>query len=250
VELALGAADALAEVTHDPGALMVSARRLLEHHPTNAQLWSVCAHAVTALDPAHELRTRARALREDQTASHLAGALPDGATVCTIGWSGHVVDALVRRGDVRALVIDSLGDGQDALRVLARNDCECELVAPEGIAAAVEAADVTVIHASAVGDTRFLACGGSLALASVAWCVERPVWLVAPEGSRLPGALFDPMVEAVRGRPDPWASGFDLVDHSIVGTVFLPHRGGAGPGVLGAEEPCPPATELLRRSVV
>ena len=52
-----------------------------------------------------------RALSTDQTASHLAGALPEGATVCVIGWSGHVVDALVRRGDVHALVLDSLGDG-------------------------------------------------------------------------------------------------------------------------------------------
>lgn len=250
VELALGAADALGEVTHDPGALMVSARRLLEHHPTNAPLWSMCAHAVTALDPRHELRVRTRALREDQTAAHLAGALPDGATVCTIGWSGHIVDALVRRGDVRALVVDSLGDGQDALRVLSRNDCECELVAPEGIAAAVESADVTVIHAAAVGESQFLSCGGALALASVAWCVGRPAWLVAAEGTRLPAALFEPMVHSVRGRPDPWASGFDLIDHSIVGAVFVPESGGAGPGALAAVEPCPPATELLRRSVV
>lgn len=250
VELALGAADALSAVTHDPGALMVSARRLLEHQPTNAPLWNVSARAVTALDARSELRERMRELREDPTALHLADALPEGAVVCTIGWSGHIVDALQRRGDVRALVVDSLGDGQDTLRQLSRNDCDCELVAPEGLASAVEAADVTLVHAAAVGDTDVLACGGTLALASVAWCTGRPVWMVASAATRLPAALFDPMVEEVRGRPDPWASGFDLVPHGLVGAVFSPAGGPLGAGALAAQEACPPATELLRRSVV
>ena len=80
----------------------------------------------------------------------------------------------------------------------------------------MECADVTVIAALAVGPVSSLACGGSLALASVAWCAERPVWLVAGEGTVLPAQLFDPMVESVRGRPDPWASGHDVVPHSIV----------------------------------
>ena len=250
VELAMGAADALSGVTDDPGALMISARRLVEHHGTNAPLWGICAHAVTAFDPGPELRARSRALAADPTATFLADAIPEDATVCTVGWSGHVVDALVRRGDVRALVVDSLGDGQDALRHLSRNDCPCELVAPEGVGAAVESADVTVIHALAVGESDVLACGGSLALASVAWCAQKPVWLVATEGTRLPPALFGPMVESVRGRPDPWASGFDLVPHSIVSAVFSPLGGPLPPDVLVSGEPCPAATELLRRSVI
>lgn len=250
VELAIGAADALSGVTGDPGALMISARRLVEHHGTNAPLWSMCAHAVTAFDPGPELRARSRALSSDPTASHLADSLPEDATVCTIGWSGHIVDALVRRGDVTALVVDSLGDGQDALRHLSRNDCPCELVAPEGIGAAVESADVTVIHALAVGETDVLACGGSLALASVAWCAQKPVWMVMPEGTRLPPSLFDPMVESVRGRPDPWAAGFDLVPHSIVSAVFSPEGGLLDPGTMQSAAPCPAATELLRRSVI
>lgn len=250
VELAVGAADALSGVTHDPGALMVSARRLVEHHQTNAPLWSVCAHAVTAFEPSRELRDRSRALSSDPTGIHLADALPEGATVCTVGWSGHVVDALVRRGDVRTLVIDSLGDGQDALRHLSRNECDCELVAPEGIGAAVESADVTVVHALAVGDTDVLACGGSLVLASVAWCAQKPVWMVTGEGTRLPAALFDPMVGAVRGRPDPWAAGLDLVPHSIVSSVFSPAGGPLDASALASTEPCPAAVELLRRSVI
>ena len=250
VELAMGAADALSGVAHDSGALMVSARRLVEHHGTNAQLWSMAAHAVTSFDAGPELRTRSRALSADPTASTLADAISDGAVVCTVGWSGHVVDALVRRGDAHALVVDSLGDGQDALRYLSNNECSCELVSAEGIGAAVESADVTIISAMAVGDTEVLACGGSLALASVAWCAQKPVWMVAGEGTRLPGALFAPMVEGVRGRPDPWASGVDLVPHSIITSVFTPAGGPLDAGALARMQPCPPATELLRRSVV
>ena len=93
----MGAADALSGVTNDMGALMVSARRLVEHHETNAQLWSTCAHAVTSFDARHELRERSRALSSDPTATFLADAIPDDASVCTIGWSGHV-------GEIRLLV--------------------------------------------------------------------------------------------------------------------------------------------------
>ena len=246
----MGAGDALSGVTDDMGALMVSARRLVEHHGTNAQLWSTCAHAVTSFDARAELRTRSRALAADPTATYLADAIPDDATVCTIGWSGHVVDALVRRGDVHALVVDSLGDGGDALRFLANNDSSCELVAPEGVGAAVECADVTVIAALAVGDNDILACGGSLALASTAYCAGRPVWLVAGEMTRLPSQLFDPMVQGVRGRPDPWASGHDLVPHTLVTSLFAPSGGPLDPAHIAALESCPPATELLRRSVI
>ena len=250
VELAMGAADALSGVARDPGALMVSARRLVEHHHTNAPLWSICAHAVTSFDAGPELRARSRALGADPTATYVADAIPDGATVCTIGWSGHIVDALVRRGDAHVLVVDSLGDGQDALRHLSRNDCSCELVAPEGVGAAVEAADVTIVHALAVGETDVLACGGTLALASVAWCAQKPVWMVAGEGTRLPPPLFDEMVASVRGRPDPWASGFDLVPQSIISAAFTPSGGPSDAGLLARTEPCPAATELLRRSVI
>ena len=250
VEMAMGAADALSGVTNDMGALMVAARRLVEHHETNAQLWSTCAHAVTSFDPRHELRERSRALSSDPTATFLADAIPDDASVCTIGWSGHVVDALVRRGDVHALVVDSLGDGGDALRFLSNNDSSCELVSPEGVGAAVESADITIISALAVGDNDILACGGSLALASVAYCSQKPVWLVAGDMTRLPAQLFDPMVQGVRDRPDPWASGFDLVSHSLVSALFAPVGGPLDPSHIPALEACPPATELLRRSVI
>lgn len=250
VEVALGAADALIGVSRDPGATLVSARRLVEHHPSNGPLWSVCATAVTSFDPGRDTDEVARAIADDATAGHLADALDEVETIVMVGWSGHVVDALVRRGHVHVLVVDSLGDGQDALRHLSRRDVSCELVAPEGMASAAEVADATVVAAMATGDESSLCPGGSLSVAAVAYCAHRPVWMVSAAGTRLPRALFGPMVDGLRNRPDPWASGVDLVAHEMVGRSFTPAGESSGPGGLVAMVPCPPADELLRRSVV
>lgn len=250
VEVALGAADALMGVARDPGATLVSARRLVEHHPSNAPLWSVCATAVTSMEPYAAVDSLAQDISTDPVAGHLADALDDVDTIVMVGWSGHVVDALVRRGHMHVLVVDSLGDGQDALRHLSRRDVSCELVAPEGLASAAEAADATVIAALAVGDEASLCPGGSLAVAAVAYCAERPVWMVASRATRLPRALFDAMVAGLRDRPDPWASGVDLVPHALVGTAFTPTGRDETAHGLGSMTVCPPADELLRRSVV
>lgn len=249
MEIALEAADALGAVARDTSATLVAARRLVEHHPVNAQLWSVCAHAVTSMDPYGAISDVARAISSDATASHLADAIADASLVCTVGWSGHLVDALSRAGDVHALVVDSLGDGQDALRVLTRRHVSCELVAPEGLAAAAEHCDAVVVAATAVGDSGALCPGGSLAVASVAYCASRPVWLVTPAASRLPNGLFEAMVADVRGRPDPWASGFDVVPVGLVSAIFGPD-GRSPAGALEHMSACPHAPELLRRSVV
>ena len=250
VEVALGAADALIGVSRDPGATLVSARRLVEHHPSNGPLWSVCATAVTSFDPGRDTDEVARSIADDPVAGHLADALDDAETVLMVGWSGHVVDALVRRGHVHVLVVDSLGDGQDALRHLSRREVSCELVAPEGTASAAESADATVLAAMAAGDQASLCAGGSLAVAAVAYCAHKPVWMVAAAGTRLPAALFDPMVDGLRGRPDPWASGVDVVPHDLVAESFTPAGRSSGVAGLRTMVLCPPAEELLRRSVV
>lgn len=220
IEVAFGAADALSGVVSDPPALLVSARRLVEHHPSNAFLWTVCAHAVTSIEPRADIAATVRAMSHDDTAGHLVDALSGVETVTTVGWSGHLVDALVRTGTVHALVVDSLGDGQDALRVLSRRGVGCELVASEGVGAAATSSEAVVVPVFAVGDDSSLAPGGSLALASTAYCAGRDVWLVAPHGVRLAGPMFDAMVRIGLERPDPWAAGLDVVPHGLVTKVF------------------------------
>lgn len=188
-------------------------------------------------------------MSHDDTAGHLVGALSDVETVATVGWSGHLVDALVRAGGVHALVIDSLGDGQDALRVLSRRGVGCELVAQEGAGAAATSADAVVVPVFAVGDETSLAPGGSLALASTAYCAGREVWLVAPAGVRLAQPMFEAMVQVGLGRPDPWAAGLDLVPHGLVSRVFCT-EGNRDSASLRAMQPSPNAPELVRGLIV
>lgn len=249
VEVAFGAAEALAGVTSDPPALLVSARRLVEHHPSNAQLWTICAHAVTSIDPRGDITSAVAEMSHDDTAGHLVGALADIDSITTVGWSGHLLDALVRSGAVHALVVDSLGDGQDMLRVLSRRDVSCELVAPEGSGTAAASSDVVVLPVFAVGDDASLAPGGALALASTAYCAGRPVWAVAAAGVRLSQPMFEVMSRISLDRPDPWAAGVDVLPHGLVTRVFSP-RGGDGDGSELRGLPVPPNAPELTRSLL
>jgi hypothetical protein len=205
---------------------------------------------VTSFDPYHDIDSTARAIANDPTATHLVDALEGVSRICMVGWSGHLVDALVRRGDVHTLVLDSQGDGQDALRYLSRHDVSCELVAPEGVASAVEYSDAVVLSALSVGDDATLCAGGAMPLAAVAYCIEQPVWMVAAQGTRLPRVLHHAMESGLRDRPDPWASGVDLVPHVYVTSVFSPLVKAGASAALSQMVACPPAEELLRRSVI
>ena len=249
VEVALEAAEGLVHMVRDPAAVVVSARRMMEHHPENAPLWWVCAHAVTSMEPRGALRECARALSSDATSTVLQSELPSDGTVCMVGWSGHVVDALVRRGDVRALVVDSLGEGQDALRVFARRGVEAELIAPEGIAAAVQASDVTIVTAKSTSRDGILCAGGALPLVALARLFERPAWLVSAVGVHLAPALWRTMVNDLCGRPDPWAAGHDVLDWSHIAHV-VDATGLVAVARHLSTVSCPDAPELLRRSAI
>lgn len=249
VEVALETAQILAHAAGDPLGLVVSARRLVEHHPTSAPLWWLCARVLTSIDPAVAAGEAGALLRTDATGAHLADAFEDETTVCTVGWSGHALDAFVRRGDVSVLVVDSLGDGQAALTALDRNDVAAELVAPEGAGAAAVAADLVVIPALACGREEVLAPGGALALAATAYCFDTPVWVVTGRGTRLPDQLWAAMRDDARPRSEAWTNGLDLVPWTLVTHVVGPD------GVSARDEAdlspeCENAPELLRRSAL
>lgn len=246
--MALETAGAFSSLVNDPAGLVVAARRVVEHHPTNAPLWWMCARVLTALDPRLELRHCVDALQNDATSTHIVDALPDDSTVCIVGWNGHIVDALARRGDAFVLVIDSNGDGQHALRYFDRHDVAAELVAPEGAGAAAEYSDITIVSADACGRDSVLAPGGALAIASVAYCTQKPVWLVAGCGTRLADPLWDAVLAGARFRPDVWATGVDLVPLAVCSFVIGPD--GMKPATTASLAPeCQHAPELLRRSV-
>ena len=249
VEVALEAAEGLVHMVRDPAGAVVSARRMMEHHPENAPLWWVCAHAVTSMDPRTALRECARALSTDATSTVLQSELPADSTVCMVGWSGHVVDALVRRGDVRALVVDSLGEGQDALRVFARRGVEAELVAPEGIAAAVRSSDITLVTSKSTSRDGVLCAGGALPLLALSRLFDTPAWLVSSVGVHLAPSMWRAMVDDLCDRPDPWAAGHDVLEWSHV-TRVVDATGIVDVARHLTSVSCPDAPELLRRSAI
>ena len=93
-----------------------------------------------------------------------------------------------------------------------------------------------------------LVATSSRAAASVAYCAEVPVWLVAGRGRRLPAPLFTTMLERVADVRVPWEAAAEPMPLALVGTVVGPDGvvDAQSPGVLAAE--CGMAHELVRPS--
>jgi hypothetical protein len=225
-------ASAMRSMAFDPSALVVACRRITERHPTSGPLWWLCSTVLTAPDPIATAVRLANALVDDTTPDTLVDALPSDATVCVIGWPDLVGDAVLRRGS-------------SFVRMLQRNDVECEVVSAAGLAGAVVSSDVVLVEAFAAAGDEFLAAAGSRAAASVGYCSDVPVWGVVGLGRCLPQQLFTNMTARVYDRRQPWDAGVDVVPLGLLGTV-------ARPSGLVAAEPfaaeCPLATELLHSS--
>ncbi len=238
-------AGALAAFGDDPAGLVTACRRIVSRHPTSAPVWWLCARVLTASDPMAEAWAAADALDDDRTGAALAGALPEDATVCVLGWSERVGEALVRRGDLTVLVVDSLGDGAGLVRRLERADVVAWDVPEGGTGAAAADADVVLLDAVAVGPTAGLAVSGSRAAAAVAHHAGVPVWLVTGAGRLMPRRLWEAMTSRLDAACEPWDADeevvpLDLVDR-LVGAV------GPEPVMEGLRRTdCPVAPELLR----
>ena len=120
-------ASALRGLGLDPSGLVVACRRIVERHPTCGPLWWLCAELLTAPDPHRAVREAVDAITADATAVHLAEALPDGATVATIGWPALAADVEVLAVSTVARVAGPAGVVTCSPAALA---AECEL-APE-----------------------------------------------------------------------------------------------------------------------
>lgn len=241
--VARDAAAALAGFSDDPRALVTACRRLVERQPASGPVWWLASRVLTAADPGTEAWMAAEELGEDATPAALAAALPDDATVVVLGWPEQAAGALRRRGDVRALVVDALGDGAGFAARLDRDGGDCALVPESGLAAAVTAADLVLLDASALGPDGFVAVAGSRAAASVAWTAEVPVWVVAGVGRVLPARLWA-AVTAALASDEPWEAACDVVPLALAGAVVGP----AGPepaGQAGVRAAIAVAPELI-----
>ena len=241
-------AGAIRGLQFEPAGLVIACRRIVERHPTSGPLWWFCSSLLTSAQPFNAAHELAFEIEHDPTPDHLFDALPDEATVCVVGWPDLIGDAVMRRGDIRVLAIDADDEGSSFVRRLQRADIDAEVVPPGGAAAAAVSADLVLIEAMATGPDDTLVASSSRAAASVAYCSEVPVWLVAGRGRRLPVPLFATMVERVADVRVPWLAMAEPMPLALAGFVVGPDGvfDAATPGVLAAE--CGMAHELVRPS--
>ena len=238
-------ASALCGMGVDPAGLVVACRRIVERHPTSGPLWWLCAHMLTAPDPFATARRLAAEIDADPTPDVLIDTLPEDATVCVVGWPDLVGEAVLRRGDIRVLVVDADDEGASFVRRLERSDVEAEVVEAGGAAAAVLAADCLVVEALAASTGDLLVARGARAAASVAYCSEVPAWAVLGVGRCLPDAAFTSLVDRVADVRVPWSAAADVVPLALFSHVVTAQGVvGLADAALAAE--CPLAHELLR----
>jgi hypothetical protein len=237
-------AGALGALGFDPAGLVTACRRIVDRHPTSGPLWWLCARVLTAAEPMEEAWRCVDEVDDDPTASELALALPDDATVCVVGWPEVVARALRRRGDLAVLAVDAEDLGHGFARRLRREDVAAEEVPAAGLGAAAAAADVVLLEASAVGPDALVAEPGSHAAAAVAYCAERPVWVVGGVGRLLPAPMFGALLARLEGEA-PWRLDVDVVPLALASRLCGP--AGAEPVPDGlARTDCPTAPELCR----
>lgn len=241
------AATALASMRFDPPNLVIACRRIVERQPELGPIWWLCASLLTADDPSAAAWRLADEIDDDTVERHVAAALPDAATVLTIGWPEVGGAGLMRRGDVTVLCADSRHQASSFMQRLERHEIECEPVPAESLARAAAAADLVLVEAVAASTQRVLAPVGSHVLAAVAASVATPVWLVAGIGRRLPVEYVDAIADRVMARAPAWDADVDDLPVGLVTEVVTADGHSTRP--LSALRPeCPFAPELARTS--
>ena len=109
-------------------------------------------------------------------------------------------------------------------------------------------ADVVLVEALAMDETRLVVPSGSSTIAAAATAWETPVWAVAGLGRRLPSMYIDAMVDklgVLAADVDEWTLDVEVLPARLVTDVVGPH--GIMPmGPPAARAECGVAAELLR----
>lgn len=243
------AAGALAAFSDDPAALVTACRRLVDRQPHAASMWWLAARVLVSGDPHDEAWDAADLVESDPAPGQVGAAVPEDAIVVVLGWPERTVSGLHRRGDVRLLVVDALGDGSSLVRRLERSGADAELVDERGVAAAVRSADLVLLEALGLGPGGVVAVAGSDAAACVAAHAGVPTWVVAGVGTALPDAMWRAYLDAL-GLGGAAARALDadieLVPGELVSCVIGP-EGAVDLAEAVRAGGCPVAPELLVR---
>ena len=238
-------ASALGALASDPLELVTVCRRILDKYPVAGALWSMAARVCASSQPYRAARDFVAELRADATADHAADALPDGASMCLLGWPDLAAEGLDRRSDVTVRIIDAYGEGAGLARRLAGEGCDVTDVPLAGLAAACSTADVVLIEAAAAGPGAVIAASGSHAAASVGYTSSVQVWCVISAGRALPQQFFEAAASTVTD--DPWECDEEIVPLGLFSHVVGPD--GLAPACGWERADCPLAAELLRAPI-
>ncbi len=248
-DLAREAAAALGSLRGDRRDLVIACRRIVERHPEAGPLWWMGAELLLADEPMAAAWELADRVDDDRSSRVIAAALPDDATVLTIGWPAVGGAALMRRGDARVLAADSRHDASAFLQRLEHADVECEPVPAESLARAAAIADLVIVEGVAACLTRILAPIGSHVLAAVAATLDVPVWCTLGIGRRLPVEYVDAIAERVLAGVDPCDLDLDDLPVRLV-THVATVDGVTADVAAGLRAECAFVPELLRVSPI
>jgi hypothetical protein len=245
----LTAARALGGFVGDPAGLVTACRRLVQRQPAMGPVWWVTARMLVTPEAAHVEADLIEDLliddpSADEVAFYLDGIIPGESTVLLVGPPWYSGDALVRRGDITVLAVDT-PVGYGLARALEHADVDAISVRDAGIGAAAGAADVVLIDATAAGPDGVVAASGSRAAAAVARAAGRHVVVVAGEGTVLPVGMWEALCTALDAQDDPWDAEYELVPLPLIETVVGP-TGAMDPARAVTRADCPVAAELLR----
>ncbi len=229
----------------DPPALVTACRRMIDRQPVMAPLWWLGCRLLTAHDPGREIAVVLDELAHDTTVRSLEVAIPADATVCVIGWPDLVGEAVLRRGDLRVLVVDAHREGSGFAARLVQAGIDCDDVAVESLAQAVRASDLVLVEATAATVDTVLAVTPSFAAAATARRLGVAVWAVLGVGRLLARDVFAALVERAGLDEEPWRHDDERVPAELIDRIV-----GAGgvhdtAAALG-DLTCPVAPELLK----
>jgi hypothetical protein len=253
--VAAEAAPAFSALAGERGALLTSARRLLDFHPACGPLWWMCARVLAADDPELAASFAAAELEEDPTARQVAmelAARRPAVVVALAAPAEHAVDALVAapppevrvvadHWSLRRLVaaLATAGDGLDGGGVTP----EVTGWAPEEVEEALAGADLALVDVLAAGPAGVVGPPPAALLARAAAGARVPLWAVGGTGRVLPEPLFELLLSRLASDP----GGGELV-RAVDVACYLGPAGAADPRAALAESDCPVPVELLRRA--